>query len=424
MEKKKCPFCGEEIAVKAKKCRFCGEWLDSSAAPQPENIAIANPQPPVQVQAQPQPVPPVQSPQPAPQPQYQSPQTAEGEYEEEIYEEVDDNPSFFKAYFVNPYIHRYADFKGYTTRKSFWLTYAATLILSVGLVGLILLLSSFGAGGTIVGSIISGLVGLALVVPGLALCARRLRDAGKNPWLILLGCIPVAGTIILLIFFCQESKYEDTEEEGHWKMPDWIVTGICIALLIVGIVLSTDSIGSGSRSYDLGGYEEVEEVASSDYDEETDGTGIVEDNTYATTFNGPSISNIADNIAPEYFTYKLETYKIGSDSRMEELFTETGSTNVPIQAIGMIGNDNISMQGWITEDGTLHGRYHNENGVNLDFNGYIRPDNSLYIQLGHDSQKSDWILEPVVSELPTGHYRYEGKWGKSQKDSYVTFSKQ
>lgn len=30
--RKKCPFCGEEIALAAKKCRFCGEWLDAEKA--------------------------------------------------------------------------------------------------------------------------------------------------------------------------------------------------------------------------------------------------------------------------------------------------------------------------------------------------------------------------------------------------------
>ncbi len=32
MNKKECPYCGEEIAASAKKCRFCGEWLEEPAS--------------------------------------------------------------------------------------------------------------------------------------------------------------------------------------------------------------------------------------------------------------------------------------------------------------------------------------------------------------------------------------------------------
>lgn len=422
MERRKCPLCGEEISLKAKKCRYCGEWLTNdtassvqSAARQPVSQPVRTPQ---QMSRQP-----VSQPAPAPQPNYQY-EAVKTEHDKKNYEN-NSLLTFFKAYFINPFIRRYADFNGYTSRKSFWLTYVATMILSVGLTGLILLLTSFGIGGLICGSIISGLIGLAMIVPLLALSVRRLRDAGKNPWLILLGLIPAVGSIILLIFFCMESQYEDTEEEGSWQMPDWIVTGVCALLLILGIIFSSRSLDSmvSKDPYDLGSFGEEEVVANDsvndDYTEVVEETPVYDVRSYSSVL---TLVDLAENLDPQYFTYKLKTYRMGSDKKMEQTYSQTGSTNIPIGGTGMISNHNIELKGWITEDGTIHGRYHNENGINLDFNGYIRPDNSLYIQLGHDSEKSDWYLYPEAHDMPDCFARYDGKWGKSQKDSYVIFS--
>ena len=46
-----------------------------------------------------------------------------------------------------------------------------------------------------------GLVMLLLAVPLFATGARRLHDSGKSGWWQLLALIPVAGWIVLLIFF-------------------------------------------------------------------------------------------------------------------------------------------------------------------------------------------------------------------------------
>jgi uncharacterized membrane protein YhaH (DUF805 family) len=41
---------------------------------------------------------------------------------------------------------------------------------------------------------------LATIVPSLALTVRRLHDSNKSGWMILLGLIPFAGPIIVVVF--------------------------------------------------------------------------------------------------------------------------------------------------------------------------------------------------------------------------------
>ena len=57
----------------------------------------------------------------------------------------------------------------------------------------------YGAG-AIVGLILAVILGLATIVPSLALSVRRLHDSNKSGWLLLLGLIPFVGGIILLVF--------------------------------------------------------------------------------------------------------------------------------------------------------------------------------------------------------------------------------
>ena len=54
--------------------------------------------------------------------------------------------------------------------------------------------------------IVGGLLSVALLVPGIALAVRRIHDIGKSGWYYLMGLIPLAGPIFLLVYCCTESQ--------------------------------------------------------------------------------------------------------------------------------------------------------------------------------------------------------------------------
>lgn len=105
----------------------------------------------------------------------------------------------FNTYFLDVIKNHYFDFAGKADRKQFWLwvlwSFIIFLVLSI-------VLSFFGK----VGNIIYFLCQLAILLPALGIAARRLRDGGFSPWLLLLGLIPVIGWIILLVLYLLPSK--------------------------------------------------------------------------------------------------------------------------------------------------------------------------------------------------------------------------
>ncbi|MFC5468225.1 DUF805 domain-containing protein [Cohnella suwonensis] len=94
-------------------------------------------------------------------------------------------------------LQNYAVFQGRARRKEYWMFVLVNVIISIVL----------GIVEAIVGvdSLLSGLYSLAIIVPSLAVGARRLHDIGKSGWWQLIGLIPIIGLIILLIFYCTDS---------------------------------------------------------------------------------------------------------------------------------------------------------------------------------------------------------------------------
>lgn len=96
---------------------------------------------------------------------------------------------------------KYADFSGRASRPEFWWFALASF-----LVALVLNLLHLG--------IIGLLVNLALLVPSLAVGARRLHDIGKSGWLQLLVLVPVLGLLVLIYWFAQPSGGPNAYGEG------------------------------------------------------------------------------------------------------------------------------------------------------------------------------------------------------------------
>ena len=53
---------------------------------------------------------------------------------------------------------------------------------------------------------LSGLFSLGVLLPSLAVGARRLHDVNKSGWFLLLWFIPLIGWIVLLFWAVQEGK--------------------------------------------------------------------------------------------------------------------------------------------------------------------------------------------------------------------------
>ena len=48
------------------------------------------------------------------------------------------------------------------------------------------------------------LVGLAIIIPAIAVQVRRFHDQDKSGWFVLLNFVPYVGGIIVLVFMCLE----------------------------------------------------------------------------------------------------------------------------------------------------------------------------------------------------------------------------
>ena len=87
---------------------------------------------------------------------------------------------------------KYVVFDGRASRSEYWWFALFTWLVNIALRFVI--------------PALAGLFALAVLLPSLAVGARRLHDTNRSAWFLLLWLIPIVGWIILLVFFVQEGK--------------------------------------------------------------------------------------------------------------------------------------------------------------------------------------------------------------------------
>jgi uncharacterized membrane protein YhaH (DUF805 family) len=98
---------------------------------------------------------------------------------------------------VRSVLTQYTGFSGRARRSEYWYFFLFSFLVSI-VASLI---------DTALHSIVLGLiVTLGLILPSLAVSVRRLHDTGRSGWWLLIGLIPLAGAIVLLVFYCTDSE--------------------------------------------------------------------------------------------------------------------------------------------------------------------------------------------------------------------------
>jgi uncharacterized membrane protein YhaH (DUF805 family) len=87
---------------------------------------------------------------------------------------------------------KYVVFDGRASRSEFWWFALFTFLVSLVL--------------GFVSQALSSVFSLAVLLPSLAVGARRLHDTDRSAWFLLLWLVPVVGWLILLVWAIQEGK--------------------------------------------------------------------------------------------------------------------------------------------------------------------------------------------------------------------------
>lgn len=107
---------------------------------------------------------------------------------------------------VRSVLSKYATFSGRAPRSEYWWWWLFYLILLL-VAGI--LDSSLGLAEKPGQGPIGGILALGLLLPNIAVAARRLHDLDRSGWWLLIGFIPIIGWLVLLYWYVQPGTPEE-----------------------------------------------------------------------------------------------------------------------------------------------------------------------------------------------------------------------
>lgn len=232
------------------------------------------------------------------------------------------NKGFFSTYFFDAIGHHYADFKGKSSRKEFWLFVLCNFLIAIAVSMLGSLINP------LVGAAISLLLGLALFIPTLALYVRRMHDIGKSGWWVLISMVPLVGAIWFLVLLCKKGESNGAKSKWNWlDTVIMVIVGLSFIALPVSSMLGHkassslfDSIEEGLEDFEIPG---EDNAVSEENDELSDATTDDAECASAKTSNGKTYYIYDD---PEFdYSEDLEyCFIVGTDKKWDVITARNG----------------------------------------------------------------------------------------------------
>ena len=101
-------------------------------------------------------------------------------------------------------LRKYAVFEGRARRREYWFFVLFYILISIVLAVVDRMLGlyneTYGMGA------LGALFCLGVLIPSIAVGARRLHDTGRSGWWLLIAFIPLIGAIVLIVFFVLDSQ--------------------------------------------------------------------------------------------------------------------------------------------------------------------------------------------------------------------------